>query len=188
MQKTKIVFTGSVGAGKTLAISQLSEIPVISTDVKSNEVSVLRKKVTTTVAMDYGELSLNETTKLHLYGTPGQKRFDFMSHILCKGALGLIILIDNSHENPLQELDYYLTLNARFLMTHPAVIAVTHMDEANTLSLQAYQAYLAERGKSFPVMRTDARVKGHILLLLQMLVNEIEEAQYEYEENYQLSA
>ena len=54
LNKIKIVFTGSVGAGKTLAINQLSEVPPISTDVQSSESSVLSKKLTTTVAMDYG--------------------------------------------------------------------------------------------------------------------------------------
>lgn len=177
--KTKIVFTGSVGAGKTLAINQLSEIPPISTDVKSSEAGVLKRKLTTTVAMDYGELTLSETEKLYIYGTPGQRRFDFMSHILCEGALGLIILIDNAHEHPLQELDYYLNLNAKFLMTHPVVIGITHVDESDLPSLQTYQICLEERGESFPIMRMDARIKRDVLLLLHTLVMEIEATQYE---------
>jgi len=94
-------------------------------------------------------LTLSENEKLHLYGTPGQRRFSFMNHILCEGALGLIILIDNSQENPLQDLDYYLNLNARFLIHHPAVIGITHIDESNSPSLQTYQTYLNERGDSF---------------------------------------
>lgn len=175
LQKTKIVFTGSVGAGKTLAINQLSEVTAISTDVKSTESGVLRKKLTTTVAMDYGELTLSDTEKLYLYGTPGQRRFDFMSHILCEGALGLIILIDNSHEHPLQELDYYLNINAGFLMTHPAVIGITHTDEASYPTLNVYEACLEEHGDEFPMMIIDARVKRDVLLLLQMLINEIEQ-------------
>lgn len=187
LKKTKIVFTGSVGAGKTLAINQLSEVPAISTDVKSNESAVLRKKVTTTVAMDYGELTLSETEKLYLYGTPGQRRFDFMSHILCEGALGLIILIDNSQENPLEDLDYYLNLNAKFLMDHPVVIGITHVDESGTPSLHDYQACLDERGESFPLMRIDARVKRDVLLLLCTLVDEIEAMQY-HEETQRLYA
>lgn len=174
----KIVFTGSVGAGKTLAINHLSEVATVSTDVKSSESSVLRKKLTTTVAMDYGELMLGENEKLYLYGTPGQRRFDFMNPILCEGALGLVILIDNSQENPLQELNYYLNFNAKFLMNHPAVIGITHIDESNSPSLQTYQAYLNERGDSFPIMRIDARIKRDILLLLCVLIDEIETTQY----------
>ena len=182
LQKTKIVFTGSVGAGKTLAISQISEVNAISTDVKSTEAGVLRKKLTTTVAMDYGELTISGNEKLYLYGTPGQRRFDFMSHILCEGALGLIILIDNSHEYPLQELDYYLNLNARFLMSHPAVIGITHVDESATPTLQAYQACLNERGETFPIICMDARIRRDVLLLLQILIIEIEASQCVAEE------
>jgi len=178
LNRKKIIFTGNVGAGKTLAINQLSEVVAVSTEVKSSESSVLRKKLTTTVAMDYGELTRNENEKLYLYGTPGQRRFDFMSHILCEGALGLIILIDNSQENPLQDLDYYLNLNARFLIHHPAVIGITHIDESNSPSLQTYQTYLNERGDSFPIMRIDARAKKDVLLLLSALIDEIEITQY----------
>jgi signal recognition particle receptor subunit beta len=178
LNKIKIVFTGSVDAGKTLAINQLSDVAAVSTEVKSSKSSVLRRKLTTTVAMDYGELTLSKTEKLCLYGTPGQRRFDFMSHILCKGALGLIILIDNSQENPLQDLDYYLNLNARFLMNHPAVIGVTHIDESNSPSLQTYQAYLNERGDSFPLIPIDARIKKDVLLLLCTLIDEIEATHY----------
>lgn len=180
LNKTKIVFTGSVGAGKTLAINQLSEISAISTDVKASESAVFKKKLTTTVAMDYGELTLSATEKLYLYGTPGQRRFDFMSHILCEGALGLIILIDNSHDNSLQDLDYYLNLNAKFLMNHPAVIGVTHIDKSSSPSLQTYQACLDERGDSFPIMRIDTRVKKDVLLLLHTLLNEIDACQETY--------
>lgn len=178
LNKTKIVFTGSVGAGKTLTINQLSEVDPISTDVKSSESAVLRKKATTTVAMDYGELTLSDHEKLYLYGTPGQRRFDFMSHILCEGALGLVILIDNSHENPLEELDYYLNLNANFLLHHPAVIGITHVDESATPSLHDYQECLKERGESFPILCIDARIKRDVLILLCKLIDEIEAAQH----------
>jgi hypothetical protein len=111
-QKIKVIFTGSVGAGKTTAIQTISEIDPIRTEAKPSEASVLNRKSSTTVAMDYGELTLEDDTKLYLYGTPGQRRFDFMSHILTKGALGLVILIDNSHNTPLEELDYYLNLSS----------------------------------------------------------------------------
>lgn len=137
--------------------------------------------------MDYGELTLSEHEKLYLYGTPGQRRFDFMSHILCEGALGLIILIDNSQPNPLDDLDYYLNLNAQFLLKRPAVIGVTHFDQCELPMLSDYQACLAERGESFPIISIDARVKRDVLLLLCKLVDEID-AMRRREEQYKLSA
>jgi signal recognition particle receptor subunit beta len=168
-QLLKIVFTGSVGAGKTTAIDAISEIDPITTEVKPSEDSVLARKSTTTVAMDYGELTLDAETKLYLYGTPGQRRFDFMSHILMKGALGLLILIDNTHQTPFEELDYYLNLNAEFLLTNPAVIGVTHYDEVFHPSIDDYYHVLKERGDFWPVIQVDARKPEDVSLLLQTL-------------------
>lgn len=171
--KLKMVFTGSVGAGKTTAICSISEVPPVSTDVKSSEASVSLRKHTTTVAMDYGELTLEDGDKLLLYGTPGQRRFDFMSSILTEGALGLIVLIDNAHPTPLEELDYYLNINAAFLLHRPAVIGVTHFDESATPNIHDYHCALEERGESWIVMPTDARNANDVALLLELLVDSI---------------
>ena len=169
-QQIKIVFTGSVGAGKTTAIGTISETDPISTEAKPSEASVFSRKSSTTVAMDYGELTLEDGVKLYLYGTPGQRRFDFMSHILTKGALGLIILIDNSHQNPLEELDYYLNLNAEFLTKNPAVIGITHYDQSIQPSVDEYYEALGERGDFWPVVHTDARKPEDVTLLLHTLL------------------
>jgi signal recognition particle receptor subunit beta len=173
-QKVKFVFTGCIGAGKTTAIETISEIVPIKTEVKSSEESVLLRKNLTTVAMDYGELTLEDDTKLYLYGTPGQRRFDFMSHILTKGALGLLILIDNSHQSPLEELDYYLNLNAEFLLTNPAVIGVTHYDQVIQPSISDYYDVLNEHGVFWPVICADARKPEDVTLLLQTLLATLE--------------
>lgn len=170
----KFVFTGSVGAGKTCAIASISEIDPVTTDVKSTETDVLKHKKTTTVAMDYGYLTLKNGNRLSLYGTPGQRRFDFMCHILTQGALGLIILIDNSHENPLSELDYYLNLNAAFLLENPVIIGITHFDEKNTPEIEDYYMALEERGDAWPVVRVDARIKEDVSILLHVLVAALE--------------
>ncbi len=166
----KFVFTGSVGAGKTTAIAAISETQPISTEAKPSEGHVLKHKTTTTVAMDYGELTLEDGNKLHLYGTPGQRRFDFMCHILIRGALGLIVLIDNSHDDPLSELDYYLNLNAEFLLKNPAVIGVTHYDQSASPSVDAYYRALQERGDNWPVVHADARKPNDVILLLDTLL------------------
>jgi uncharacterized protein len=173
-QKIKVVFTGSVGAGKTTAIETISEIDPIRTEAKPSEASVLNRKTSTTVAMDYGELTLEDGSKLYLYGTPGQRRFDFMSHILTKGALGLLILIDNSHPSPLEELDYYLNLNAEFLLNNPAVICVTHYDESIQPSVDDYYDALKERGDVWPIIHADARKSEDVTLLLHTLLATLE--------------
>ena len=77
----KLVFAGPVGAGKTTAVQSLSDIEVVSTESVATD-ETRRLKRTTTVAMDYGVMRLDNGDQVHLYGTPGQKRFDFMWDIL----------------------------------------------------------------------------------------------------------
>ena len=169
----KLVFTGSVGAGKTTAISAISEVPPIMTEARPTDEVGFRKS-STTVAMDYGELTLEDGTKLNLYGTPGQRRFDFMCHILTKGALGLVVLVNNSLSNPLEELDYYLNLNADFLKSRPAVIGITHLDVAATPDISEYYQCLYERGDNWPILRADARKPGDVVLLIDALLSVLE--------------
>lgn len=174
--KIKFVFTGSVGAGKTTAIKTISEVDPISTEAKPSEESVVKRKSSTTVAMDYGELTMEDGNKIYLYGTPGQRRFDFMCHILTQGALGLIVLIDNTHENPFGELDYYLNLNAAFLQQSAAVIGITHYDEATKPSIDDYYQALEERGDPWPVIHVDAREADDVVILLNTLLATLEYA------------
>lgn len=88
-EQLKLIVAGPVGAGKTTFIKSISEIDTVDTDVKASE--DLGKEFTT-VAMDYGLLTL-DGIPLHIYGTPGQDRFDFMWEVLCAGALGLVLLV-----------------------------------------------------------------------------------------------
>ena len=85
----KLVISGPVGAGKTTFVQALSETEVISTEADATEDI---GKPTTTVAFDFGTLNI-DGQELHLYGTPGQDRFDFMWDVLCEGALGLVLLV-----------------------------------------------------------------------------------------------
>lgn len=173
-KQPKFVFTGSVGAGKTTAICAISEVPPVTTEAKPSEDQVVARKKSTTVAMDYGMLTLDEGLKLHLYGTPGQRRFDFMCHILTQGALGLIILIDNTHPDPMGELDYYLNLNAAFLRNSAAVVGVTHYDMAVQPSVQDYYDCLSERGDPWPVLHVDARDKRDVAMLIHTLLAQLQ--------------
>ena len=102
----KIIFTGPVGAGKTTAISSISDIPVVKTEASASDEVMLRKS-NTTVAMDYGILNLDEGAKIHLYGTPGQERFSFMWDILTIGGVGLILMLDNARKDPLGDMVFF---------------------------------------------------------------------------------
>jgi signal recognition particle receptor subunit beta len=173
LKNATLVVTGSVGAGKTTAIAAISEVPPIATGARPTDEAGLRKS-STTVAMDYGELTLDGGLKLNLYGTPGQRRFDFLCHILTQGALGLIVLVNNSVPNPLEELDCYLNLNADFLKRRPAVIGVTHLDVSDTPAISDYYQCLDERGDGWPVLRADAHKPADVVLLLDALLSVLE--------------
>lgn len=169
----KLVVVGNVGSGKTTSIQAVSEIPVIGTEAKASERDALHRKASTTVAMEYGILQM-QRTKIHLYGTPGQRRFDFMASILCKGAAGMIIMIDNGHSAPMTELDYFLKLHSNFLKNNPGIIAVTHFDDTRThTGLIDYHSYAIQHGFSLPVMRLDARMPREVNNMIMKLLIEI---------------
>lgn len=107
MRENKIIFTGPVGVGKTTAIAAISDEAPVQTDASASDMTLDRKR-NTTVAMDYGVISLDEDTKVHLYGTPGQERFNFMWEILSQGSMGLVLLLDNARTNPLKDLEFFL--------------------------------------------------------------------------------
>ena len=103
----KIIFTGPVGAGKTTAITTISDIAPFSTEQTAKD-ETKEKKELTTVAMDYGSMRLDNGETLHLYGTPGQERFNFMWDLLTDGSLGVIIMLDDANPNPLDDLQALL--------------------------------------------------------------------------------
>jgi hypothetical protein len=165
----KIIFTGPMGAGKTTAIGAISEIPPISTEVRCSD-EALKRKETTTVAMDYGYITLEDDTRIHLYGTPGQQRFDYMWTILTKGGIGLILLIDNAAPNPLTDLEFYLESFNDFIQQTAAVIGVTRMDVAKRHSLDDYSQRLLERGQILPVFEVDVRNANDVHILIHALL------------------
>lgn len=102
-QEYKIIVTGAMGAGKTTAIAAISDVAPVTTEAVNSD-QTTSAKASTTVALDYGEIALEGGDRVRLYGTPGQQRFSFMWGILAKGALGLILLIDNTSKAPLEDL------------------------------------------------------------------------------------
>lgn len=167
LQQYKIVFSGTMGAGKTSAISALSEIPVLSTEAVNTDKQAHEKPLTT-VGIDYGEITLDDDIKIGLYGTPGQDRFDFMWPIICKGALGIIILVDHSNPNSLQYIEFFV--NAFQNYGKNIVIGITHTDIKNTHLLTGYRQWLAQHGYNFPLYAVDARKKEDIYLLVETLI------------------
>jgi len=126
MQTVKMVITGPFSAGKTEFIRAISEIDVISTERKiSSEAE--RLKEATTVAMDFGRISVDEDLILYLFGTPGQRRFDFMWEILSEGMLGFIVLIDSVRSETFREARHILEIFRTYAPT-PYVVAANKQD------------------------------------------------------------
>ena len=165
----KIIFAGPVGAGKTTAIGAISETPPVGTDVACTD-EVRAMKQTTTVAMDYSYITLEDGTRIHLYGTPGQDRFDFMWQILARGGIGLVLLINKDHPEPLQQLDFYLEAFAEFIHETGVVIGLTKSDLNDHHDIATFQNYLFERQQVYPVFDVDARNSDDIKILVHALL------------------
>ena len=169
----KIIFTGPVGAGKTTAIGSISDIPPVTTDANASDMTLNRKGYTT-VAMDYGVLNLDSETKVHLYGTPGQERFDFMWDILSSGGIGLILLLDNSRPNPIQDMQFFMNAFKDFLKDAPVVIGVTKTDIKPTPSVKTYAEMLARVDQRPPIFEIDARSREDVKNLVMALLFSID--------------
>ncbi|SHE21052.1 GTP-binding protein [methanotrophic endosymbiont of Bathymodiolus puteoserpentis (Logatchev)] len=169
MSQYKIIFTGPVGAGKTTAISSLSDVPLVKTDEAASDMTKERK-AETTVAMDYGIMHINEGEKIHLYGTPGQERFDFMWDILTAGGIGLVLLLDNSRTDPFKDMQFFLKSFAGFIQKTGVAIGVTQMDISTQPTIDNYHQQLKELDMSIPVFSVDAREKKDVSILVQALM------------------
>jgi uncharacterized protein len=176
-RELKIVFTGPMGAGKTTAIRSISDSPPVSTEVANTDQATVAK-ATTTVALDYGQLQLEDGTAVNLYGTPGQERFSFMWEILCRGALGVVLLIDGSTPTALTDLQSYAEIFRRINPNQPFVIGVGRTAEDEYL-LDEYARALAARGIVAPVYGVDVRNREDVLLLIETLLCVLEAQTFE---------
>ena len=165
----KIIFTGPVGVGKTTAITAISdELPMQTEATASDDTSLLKEN--TTVAMDYGTLRLDDGGLIHLYGTPGQDRFDFMWDILSQSGIGLVLLLDNTRDDPLADMSHYLNAFKNFITDRELVVGVNRYNEKNRPGLYSYHTRLAEHGMHAPVFEIDSRNKDDIKVLLLALL------------------
>jgi len=169
MTHYKIIFTGPVGAGKTTAINSISDAPPIKTDAAASDMTKNRKS-STTVAMDYGVMNLDGGEKVHLYGTPGQERFDFMWDILTTGGIGLILLLDNTRADPFQDMRFFLEAFDKFISSTAVAIGVTQMDLSNKPTIDDYHRQLQAMSLKPPVFAVDAREYNDVSLLVQALL------------------
>jgi uncharacterized protein len=170
----KIVIAGGFGVGKTTFVRTVSENKPFTTEADMTSASVghddtthVGAKTTTTVAMDFGRITINPRLVLYLFGTPGQDRFGFMWDDIALGALGAIVLVDSRRLNECYPaIDYFESNNI------PFVVGVNRFDGAPRFSNEAIADTL-NLATGTKILDCDARNRGNVfdslIVLLEFL-------------------
>jgi signal recognition particle receptor subunit beta len=170
--KYKVIITGPVGSGKSTAVSSITGDDNLLTDaaVSESDQVTRQRKQTTTVAMDYGIVPMRNGDVIHLYGTPGQERFDFMWDVLAQGTQGMVLLLDNHRNNPFRDLKYYTNAFHKLINSSSFIIGITRTDVNNDPPPSVYRRWLKELKIDGRVIPVDAREKNDVKLLLEHLI------------------
>jgi uncharacterized protein len=170
MEIMNLVVTGTVGAGKSTFIRSASEIEVVNTDrIATDEVADMKQN--TTVSMDFGTLQFGEEMALHIYGTPGQTRFDFMWEILIERANAYILLIAAHRPSEFHHARRIMNfMNQR--MQIPMIIGITHCDCEGAWSSEDISLALGYQDSSHcpPMVEVNADEEESVVAALMALV------------------
>ncbi|WP_162567288.1 GTP-binding protein [Variovorax sp. SRS16] len=168
MNAPRIVLFGEMGIGKTTAVRALCGDTVVDCDV-ANLDTERHAKATTTVGADFGIVRLGNGDELHVYGSPGQSRFDFMRRWLLGFAMGVMVLVDLAEADAIDHAQHAIAMTSELAPEAAVVVLVAR--PADPALIQHFAEELAGRaGWAVPVMQVDVRDRQQMLDALELLV------------------
>jgi len=170
MQSVKVVITGPFNSGKTTFIKAVSEITVLSTERQISDASG-EGSGETTVAMDFGRITISDDVVLYLFGTPGQERFSFMWETLSEGMLGFVLLVDADDKASYEDAKSMIAF-FRNMSDVPFVVAANKVSATDMKTLRAVRTAIA-LDDEIPLLPVDARDKESVKAVLLGLLYRI---------------
>lgn len=165
----KLVLAGPVGVGKTTAIRAITDGAPVSTDVPSSA-GTIEGKSTTTVAMDFAPVRLDDGSSVMVYGLPGQEHYAFMRPIVLGGALGVLVLLDGRQPDLVGTCAHWLASVENHAPDAAVVIGITHTDLLADFSLTPIRRAVRDAKRPIPVFTFDARDRPQTLQLVRALL------------------
>ena len=165
----KLVFAGPVGAGKTTAIRTLSDSAPVSTEMPMSE-GPMGDKTTTTVALDFSSVQLDDGTPLHLYGLPGQEHFSHMRPLVMEGAVGVLVILPGDSPRIAEECEHWVRSVREINADMGLVVGITRTDISPGFRMGEVRHAVRRSGQPIPIFTFDARSREQTSHLIRALL------------------